>query len=137
MHYVQYHKEIVMYRSVALEGWTHPTFANPGDLSTSLPPLQQLLEAIESGQCKFVKLTSEQRKAKDDKYQERIKNGEISVRVRAPRKDKGKKRKGQKDQSDVNNDDSNEEERDSPPAKRHRKNGVKKSAERVPADADN
>jgi hypothetical protein len=125
MQHIQYHKEIVMRYSVALEGWTHPTFANPGDLSTSLPPLQELLDAINSGECKFVKLTTEQRKAEDDKYHEKIRSGEITVQVRATRKDKGRKRKARKatavdSESDGagDGDDNQEMQPEGPPAKR-------------------
>ena len=53
MHYVQNHKEIVQRYKVKLVGWTHPTFANPSELSTSLPPLQKLLDAIKSTECKL------------------------------------------------------------------------------------
>jgi hypothetical protein len=142
MQYVQYHKEIVMRHGVALKGWTHPTFANPSDLSTSLPPLQELLDAIKSGQCKFVKLTTEQRKAEDDQYRKKIESGEITVQVRATRKDKGKKRKVR----EVSRSESDDEDGDSsdgkegPPAKRRRSRrapkAMQKSMEYVPSDLD-
>ena len=93
MHYVQNHKEIVQRYKVKLVGWTHPTFANPSELSTSLPPLQKLLDAIKSMECKFVRLTPEQYKKEDDEYHEKLNNGKIILRERMTRKDKGKKRK--------------------------------------------
>jgi hypothetical protein len=147
MHYVQYHKEIVMRYGVALKGWTHPMFANPSDLSTSLPPLQELLNAINSDQCKFVNLTSEQQKAEDNKYQEKIRKGEITVPVRATRKDKGKKRKVQEAAGDSNDDedgengDGNDRQGLRQPAKRRRlakaRKPAPKSMEHVNSDSDN
>ena len=77
MHYIQNHKEIVQWYKVKLVGWTHLTFANPSELSTSLPPLQILLDAIKSGQCKFVQLTPKEYKKEDDEYHEKLKNGDI------------------------------------------------------------
>jgi hypothetical protein len=143
MHYIQYHKEIIMRYSVALEGWTHPNFANPSDLSTSIPPLQELLDAIDSGQCKFVKLTSEQQKAEDDKYREKIKNGQITATVRATRKDKGKKRKAREvagDDSDDNESGESDNARSQGPSTKRRrcsgKKAAQKSAEHVASDVD-
>ena len=91
MHYVQNHKEIVQRYKVKLVGWTHPTFANPSELSASLLPLQILLDAIKSGQCKFVWLTPEEYKKEDNEYHEKLKNGDIIPRECKTRKDKGKK----------------------------------------------
>src|ERR1700690_215954 len=93
MHYVQYHKEVVQRYGIKLVGWTHPSFINPSEMSTSLPPLQALLDAIESGSCEFVRLTPDQKKEENGKYREKIRPGEIIVPERATRKDKGKKRK--------------------------------------------
>lgn len=93
MHYTNYHKDIVQRYKVKLVGWTHSKFVNPSELSTSLPPLQVLLDAIKSGECKFIKLTADEVRDEDDLYREKIRNGEIILKERATRKDKGKKRK--------------------------------------------
>jgi hypothetical protein len=136
MQYVQYHKEIVMRYSIALRGWTYPTFTNPSELSTSLPPLQELLDAIKSGKCKFVKLTAEERQAEDEKYNEKIQSGEVVVKVRATRKDKGKKRKARV----TSDDEETDGETRSQPAKRRRARkapkAAQKSAEIVNSDSD-
>ena len=92
MHYIQNHKEIIQWYKVKLVGWTHPTFGNPSELSTSLPPLQILLDAIKSRQCKFVQLTSEEYK-EDNEYHKKLKNGDIIPHECKTRKDKGKKQK--------------------------------------------
>ena len=138
---------------VALQGWTHPSFVNPSELSTSLPALQQLLDAIKSGKCQFVKLTAEQRKAEDDEYRKKIESGQITVQARATRKDKGKKRKAREATEGGENDGSDDtgngdEDRDGegqaegPPKKRRlsrrapRRKTSKKSVEHVQSDAD-
>lgn len=68
MQYVKYEPDIVLRHGIVLEGWTHPTFANPSELSTSLPPLQTLLNAITNGTCKFVTLSREERMKREDEY---------------------------------------------------------------------
>jgi hypothetical protein len=92
MQYLNYERAIVLRLGVELRGWTHPTWANPSELSTSLPPLQALLDAIKNGSCKFVKLTREECKAREAEYYQKIQAGEIQVRTRKRRKDAGKKR---------------------------------------------
>lgn len=118
MQYLKYHQEIVMRYSVMLVGWSHPTFANPSDLSTSLVPLQTLLDDIKSGKCKFVKLTAAERKAEDDKYHKKVQNGEIVLAERAIRKDKGTKRK--RADSEAENQSESDKENE-PSKKQHRR----------------
>jgi hypothetical protein len=57
MQYVNYEEAIVQCYGVLLKGWTFNRFVNPSELSTSLPPLQKLLNALNDGSCKIVKLT--------------------------------------------------------------------------------
>jgi hypothetical protein len=48
------HKEDVVHRyGVELVGWTPEKFCNPSELTTSLPVLRKLLNAIKYGTCKF------------------------------------------------------------------------------------
>lgn len=61
MQYVKYEEAIVQRYGIEIQGWTHDKFANPSEFSSSLPPLQKLLDAINAGDCKFVKLTTEER----------------------------------------------------------------------------
>ena len=93
MQYVNYEEAIVQRYGIVLEGWTFARFVNPSELSTALPPLQKLLDALNDGSCKFVKLTREQRKAREKEYREKVVTGEIQVRERKTRKDAGQKRK--------------------------------------------
>jgi hypothetical protein len=90
MQYVNYEKDIVIKYGVALEGWTHPTWANPSDLSTSLPPLQALANAVKNGTCHFRTLTPEERQQRETEYFRKATSGEIVQRK--IRKDKGTRR---------------------------------------------
>ena len=91
MQYVNYERDIVLRHGIELRGWTHPVWANPSELSTSLPPLQGLLDAIKTGNCKFVRLTREERTLREVAYNEKVALGEIHV-GRKKRKDAGTKR---------------------------------------------
>ena len=92
MHYVNYDQEIVIRYGIKLEGWTYESFKNPSELSSSLPPLQALFEAIESGKCKFVKLTATERKKFEQDFNAKVQSGEVTLRKRKIRKDAGKKK---------------------------------------------
>ena len=114
MQYVNYERAIVLQLGIELCGWTHPVWANPSELSTSLPPLQMLLDAIKSGNCKFVELTREELKAREKEYQRKVQAGEIQVGTRKKRKDAGKKRskRGSKKVDEVEEEEEEEEEDD-------------------------
>ncbi|KAJ6568720.1 hypothetical protein B0H19DRAFT_1065529 [Mycena capillaripes] len=75
MEYVRYEEKIVHSRGVKLVGWTAPHFVNPSELSTSLPPLQELHHAIKTGTCCFVKLTPQERQERIENYNEEIAAG--------------------------------------------------------------
>jgi hypothetical protein len=117
MQYVNYETNIVIRYGVELVGWTHPKWANPSELSTSLGPLQVLLDAIDSGSCKFVKLTRDQQKQREAAYNAKLKSGEVTQRARKPRKDLGKKRKRVVEPSGSSSSSSDS---DSSPSKRRR-----------------
>ncbi|KAF8874762.1 hypothetical protein BD779DRAFT_1678620 [Infundibulicybe gibba] len=91
MSYANFTQDIVMRYGIDLEGWTHPTFANPSQLSTSLPPLQQLHDALQNGTCKFYKLTVAEREQREKEFNEKVKNGDAEIRPRKMRKDAGTK----------------------------------------------
>jgi hypothetical protein len=96
MQYVNYEEAIVQRYGVILEGWTYDRFVNPSKLSTALPPLQKLLDAINGGSCKFIKLSWEQRKAREKAHRAKVVSGEVQICERKTRKDAGKKRKSKK-----------------------------------------
>ncbi|KAJ3514614.1 hypothetical protein NLJ89_g2284 [Agrocybe chaxingu] len=93
MQYVNYEELIVQRYGVELVGWTYEKFVNPSELSTSLPALRELLDAINSGECRFAKLSPLAVKARHIEYQKKVDEGLIPVKTRKQRKDKGTKRK--------------------------------------------
>jgi hypothetical protein len=94
MHYADYEEKIVQRYGVELIGWTYEKLVNPSELSTSLPGLRQLLEAINGGSCKFIKLTQYQLKQRREEHQKAIESGSLPApKTRKPRKDRGTKRK--------------------------------------------
>ena len=94
MCYIDYEEKIVQRYGIELVGWTYEKFVNPSKLSTSLPGLQQLLNAINNGTCKFVKLTPLQLYEHRQALQKSISEGTVPAKKgRKPRKDRGTKRK--------------------------------------------
>ena len=94
MYYVDYEEKIVQRYGIELVGWTYEKFVNPSELSTSLPGLQQLLDAINNGTCKFIKLTPLQLSERRHALQKDITEGNVlAPKARKPRKDRGTKRK--------------------------------------------
>jgi hypothetical protein len=75
MAYVQYEEKIVQNYGIKLVGWTAPRLVNPSELSSSLAPLQQLVHALKTEACKFVKLSPAERQERLDKYNEDIAAG--------------------------------------------------------------
>lgn len=110
MQYVNYEEDIVQRYGVVIEGWTFPKFVNPSEMSTALEPLRKLHDALKSGTCQFVKLTSEERKKRTAEYRVKVASGEITAKKRKPRKDIGVKRKRQNTDEDVEDRDEDEEE---------------------------
>ena len=94
MHYIDYEEKIVQRYGIELVGWTYEKFVNPSELSTSLPGLQQLLDAINNGFCKFVKLIPLQLIQRRQELQKNISEGNVPApKGCKPRKDRGTKRK--------------------------------------------
>ena len=94
MYYVDYKEKIVQRYGIELVGWTYKKFVNPSELSTLLPGLQQLLNAINNGTCKFIKLTPLQLSECRHALQKSINEGNVpATKARKPRKDRGTKRK--------------------------------------------
>jgi len=92
MRYINYEEEIVIRYGIKLEGWTYENFKNPSELSSSLPPLRALSEAIRNGTCKFVKLTAAEKKKFEQEFNAKVQTGQVILRKRKIRKDAGKKK---------------------------------------------
>jgi hypothetical protein len=131
MKYTEYEELIVLKYGVELQGWTYEKFVCPSFLSTSLPPLQALLDAINSGRCKFIKLTPVEVKRRRDERQKQINEGTIAIKQRKQRSDIGAKRprKGKGKAPAVDAGDTDEDERP-------RKRRAVKSAEAIVSDED-
>jgi hypothetical protein len=118
MHYVDYEEKIVQRYGIELVGWTYEKFVNPSELSNSLPGLQQLLDAINDGTCKFVKLTPLQLSKRRQALQKNVSEGNVPApKGRKPRKDRGTKRTVE-NESDVKNQRPNPKKRRSTAGKK-------------------
>jgi hypothetical protein len=124
MHYADYEEKVVQRYGVELIGWTYEKLVNPSELSTSLPGLRQLLEAINTGSCKFIKLTQDQLKQRREEHQKAIEDGSLPApKTRKPRKDRGTKRKRTDDDKENGND------RTTQPASKKSRSTAKKGAQ--------
>lgn len=140
MSYKNYEADIIVKYGVELQGWTHPTWQCPAKLSTSLPPLRTLLDALISSQCHFVRLSKTEHAARKAEYDRKIQAGEVVTRKK--RSDAGTlrgKRKRSKpaaksvaaDSDDEDQDSSSEDEDVGGARSRKRRRTVPKSAETI------
>lgn len=105
MHYSDYEEKIVQRYGVELIGWTYEKLVNPSELSSSLPGLCQLLDAINTGSCKFIKLTRTKLKERREERQKAIEDGTLPApKTRKPHKDRGTKRKRTDDDKENGNE---------------------------------
>ena len=136
MQYVNYDELIIQKYGVELQGWTFDKLFSPSQLSTSLPGLRRLLDAINNGDCKFVKLGPLEVKKRREELQKKQDDGIVPVKTRKPRKDRGTKRprtKGKKTAANDAEDDDDEGGSDEE-EERPRKRRAPKSAETIPED---
>ena len=129
MQYANYEELIVQKYEIELQGWTFEKLANPSLLSTSLPGLRRLLDAINNGDCKFTKLSPLEVKNRHE-LEKKQNEGTAPVKTLKPCRDCGTKRscrKGNK-QGLERDDDDEEQEEEERPCKRP------KSTEIVPAE---
>lgn len=125
MQYANYEEDIVQRYGIVLQGWTYEKFVNPSELSTAIGPLRGLMDAINNGDCKFVKLTAEERRKRKATYKAKVDSGEVKARKRKRRSDYGTKKKG-KGKEVADDDDSlesNSESDDDRSKKRQRSTG--------------
>ena len=121
MQYANYDELIIQKYKIELQGWTFKKLVNPSQLLTSLPGLQRLLDAINNGDCKFVRLSPLEVKSHHEKLQKKQDNGIVPVKTCKPCKDHGTKRprtKGKKttviDAKDDDDEGGNVEEEECP-----------------------
>ncbi|KAJ6447715.1 hypothetical protein C8R45DRAFT_763325, partial [Mycena sanguinolenta] len=89
MEYMHYEECIVLRYGVVLLGWTYDKFVNPSELSTSLAALTVLRNALQNGDCRWEKLSREERRARQAKWDAEVADGSIILRSWATRSDKG------------------------------------------------
>ena len=129
MHYADYEEKVVQRYGVELIGWTYEKLLNPSELSTSLPRLRELLEAINTGSCKFIKLSQSQLKQRREEIQKAIEDGSLPApKTRKPRKDRGTKRKRTDD------DKENGDDRTQPASKKVSRSIAKKGSQGAASD---
>ena len=112
MHYTRYEEEIVQRYGIELQGWTYDKLINPSALSSSLPPLKALHDSLVKGTCKFVKLSTAERVAREAAYMAKIASGEVELRKRKQRSDAGSKRKAKRARKDGGTNSDNDEDSD-------------------------
>ncbi|KAF8226690.1 hypothetical protein L208DRAFT_1300518, partial [Tricholoma matsutake] len=105
MQYVNYEEGIIQHYGVELMGWTYEKFVNLSELSTAVEPLRKLVDAINTGDCKFVKLTTEERQERLASYRAKIAAGELKARERKIWSDAGTKKRKRKAMNNVSEDD--------------------------------
>ncbi|KAJ6481140.1 hypothetical protein C8R45DRAFT_1100697 [Mycena sanguinolenta] len=106
MEYVHYEECIVLRYGVMLIGWTADKFANPSELSSSLIVLTTLRDALKNGECKWVKLSREERRERQAKWNAGVADGTITPKSRKQRSDAAQPRKRKHADMDATDDDS-------------------------------
>lgn len=120
MQYINYEEAIIECYRIELQGWTYDRFVNPSELSTSLPSLRKLLNAIDTGDCKFVKQTAKEHCKGQETYKKKVANGEIKGCERKIRSDAGKrKRKAQDGLNEGSDDEESDSDEDLLPRKKN------------------
>jgi hypothetical protein len=110
MAYVNYEEHVVHRYGVELTEWTPDKWCSPSELTSSIPVLRTLLNALKAGECSWVKLDRAVLTQRKAAYDEAIAAGCITGVQRAPRCDIGKKHKH------VVNDDNDDSAEDNHPA---------------------
>jgi hypothetical protein len=118
MQYINYEEAIIQRYGIELQGWTYEKFVNPSELSTSLPLLRKLLNAIDNGDCKFVKLTAEETSKRLETYKKRVESGELKIRERKIRSDAGKRKRQVQDGINDGSEDDESDGENLPPRKK-------------------
>jgi hypothetical protein len=110
MQYTNYKEGIVHCYGIELKGWTFNKFVNLSKLSTSIKPLRELRNAIDAGDCKFVKLMREEVQVCMATYKAKIEAGEMKARQQKTQSDAGLKQGKSNNMVDHSSDeDSNDE----------------------------
>jgi hypothetical protein len=77
MEYKNYHQVIVLGCAVELIGWPHSELKSPSSLGNSLPVFLKILDALDSGSCRFRELTQDEVVAMDNVYKAKVATGKL------------------------------------------------------------
>ncbi|KAJ7743273.1 hypothetical protein DFH07DRAFT_750021 [Mycena maculata] len=111
MQYVWYEQDIIQKYSIILVGWTFPELVNPSKLSTSLPALQELHDALKGGKCDFKRLSRDELEKRRATWEANVAAGRVEAKNRQGCSDKNVKRKRRAD-DDGEQGDSGENDND-------------------------
>jgi hypothetical protein len=70
---------IVLGCAIELIGWLHSELKNSSSLGNSLPVFLKILDALDSGSCRFRELTQDEVVAMDDAYKAKATTGKIKT----------------------------------------------------------
>ncbi|KAJ7062973.1 hypothetical protein B0H15DRAFT_958756 [Mycena belliarum] len=120
--YVNYEEDCVHKYGYRLVGWTYGELVNPSEMSTSLPALEKLRDALRDDECHFEKLSTEALATRIAEYKADVAAGRALGKFRETRKDAGTKRPRTTDTNDDDEPDANGTDTASapPPPKKRR-----------------
>jgi len=129
MHWTHFEEDVVLRYGIDLVGYTpYEKLQNPSELSTSIPPLKALLTALETGVCKFIKLSAEEHKRREEDHTAKLISGEVQPRKRKQRSDAGGKRSKKRVRTAGNSSDAEGNKENNP--------SQYKSSEIIESDGD-
>ena len=91
MNYANYDAKVIDRYQTKLVGWTYHEFKSPFDIHT-IDDVRLLLEALQCGQCYWVRMTKSEVSRHKDEVTKRRAAGETVGKPRQPRSDIGTKR---------------------------------------------
>ena len=131
MCYVKYDRDIVSKHKVKIVGWPKAVkFANPSEIGT-VDEIRKLCQALKVGECMWVAQSRRQQAAHTEMLATRVAAGELVVKKRKQRSDKGKTRgkggeihekvvRDEKGGSAGNEDDNDDDNGGQPPKKKQK-----------------
>ncbi|KAF8236827.1 hypothetical protein L208DRAFT_1215032, partial [Tricholoma matsutake] len=106
MQYINYEEGIIQHYGIEFKGWMYEKFVNQSELSMAVEPLCKLVDTINAGDCKFIKLTTEEHWEHLASYRAKIIAGELKAHERKTQSDAWtKKWKGKAMKNDYSEDD--------------------------------
>lgn len=109
MEYKNFHRDVLIKRSVQLLNWPHTTLQSPGSMGSSLPVFTKILKAMESGDIRFESLSRKEVERLDNEHEASIAAGELEGPVeRKVHSDAGKRKSRKRKQRDSSTESDDE-----------------------------